>query len=114
MKTLIIIAVILGIMFLFFIAKAERSLVITGNEAIPAGITGIPKALLDKVNEIRSKISDNVGNGEIGKLINLEPNSTSGIIAGAKNLISGTIDKITETIKTPIEDKINDILCPQK
>ena len=114
MKTLTIIAVILGIAFLFFVARAEKFFVINGNEVIPAGITNVPKMLLDKVNEMRFKISDSAGNGGIGNLVNLEPISTNNIVLGAKDFISGTINKITEIIKTPIEDKINDILCPQK
>ncbi len=114
MKTLTIIAIILGVAFLFFVAKAEKSFIIDGNEAIPAGLTGMPKALLDKANEIKSKLLDSGKNGEIGNLINLEPISTNNIVADAKNFISGTIDKITETIKNPIEDKINEVLCPQK
>jgi len=113
MKTLTILAVILGIAFLFFVAKAEKSFVIDGNGAIPAGITGISKTLLDKVNDEMKSILWN--NGGIGNLINLEPNSTSGdIITGAKNFISDAVDKVTEIIKTPIEDKVNSILCPQK
>ena len=114
MKTLIIVAIILGVAFLFFVARAEKSFIINGNEAIPAGLTNITKAFLNKVNEMGFKISDSVGNGGIGNLVNLEPISTNNIITGAKDFISGTIDKITETIKAPIEDKINDFLCPQK
>ena len=114
MKTLTIVAVILGIAFLFFIARAEKSFVINGNEVTPAGITNVPKMLLDKINETGFKISDNIGNGGIGDLISLEPISTNNIVAGVKDFISGAIDKITETIKTPIEDKVNNILCPQK
>ncbi|MDO8443659.1 MAG: hypothetical protein Q7S78_01575 [Candidatus Azambacteria bacterium] len=116
MKALIIIAIILGVAFLFFIAKAERSLIITGNEVIPAGLTDVPKMLLDKAGEIKSGIFGNTGaggGGEIGNIIT-ESISTNNIITGAKDFISGTINKITETIKAPIEDKVNDILCPQK
>lgn len=111
MKTLIIVAIILGIAFLFFVAKAEKSLTITGNEVVPAGIINVPKAFLDKVNEMSFKISNG---GENGKLINLEPISTDNIISGVKDFISGTINKITETIKAPIEDKVNSLLCPQE
>lgn len=111
MKTLTILAIILGITFLFFVARAEKSFIINGNEAIPAGITNIPKIVLNKASEIKSKILDN---GGTGNLINLKPISTDNIVAGAKDFISGTINKITETIKTPIEDKVSDIFCPQK
>ncbi|MFH1990368.1 MAG: hypothetical protein ABIJ19_00740 [Patescibacteria group bacterium] len=112
MKALTIVAIILGVAFIFFVAKAERSLVITaGDEVVPAGLVNIPKALLDKVNEMGFKISNS---GEIGNLVNLEPISTDIIVAGTKEFISSTIDKIKETIKAPIEDKVNEVLCPQK
>ena len=115
MKALTIVAIILGVAFIFFVAKAERSLVITaGDEVVPAGLVNIPKALLDKVGEMGFKISDSVGNGGIGNLVNLEPISTDNIVAGTKEFISSTIDKIKETIKAPIEDKVNEVLCPQK
>ncbi len=107
MKALIIIAVILGVAFIFFVAKAERSLIITGNEVTPAGLA----------DEIKSGIFGDTGilgnGGEIGNIV-AGPISTNNIIAGAKDFISGTINKITETIKAPIEDKVNSILCPQK
>ena len=117
MKTLTIIAIILGVAFLFFVAKAERSLIITGNEVIPAGLTDVPKVFLDKVSELKSKLLGSTGildnGGEIGNMVT-GPIFTNNIIAGAKDLISKTIGKIIETIKTPIEDKVNEILCPQK
>ncbi|MFH1392865.1 MAG: hypothetical protein ABIG73_00575 [Patescibacteria group bacterium] len=111
MKTLIIVAIILGIAFLFFVAKAEKSLIITGNEVMPAGLTDVPKMLLDKIGGISSKIS---GNGKIEDLVNLESISAGNVVSGVKDFISGTINKITETIKAPIEDKVNEILCPQE
>ena len=111
MKTLIIVAIILGVAFIFFVARAEKSFIINGNEVIPASLTNIPKMLLNKAGEIKSRILDN---GGTGNLINLEPNSTGNIISEAKDFISGAINKITATIKAPIEDKISEILCPQK
>jgi len=112
MKALTIMAIILGVAFIFFVAKAERSLVITaGDEVVPAGLINVPKALLDKVNEMGFKISNS---GEIGNLVNLEPISTDNIVAGTKDFISSTIDKIKETIKAPIEDKVHEVLCPQE
>ena len=112
MKALTIMAIILGVAFIFFVAKAERSLVITaGDEVVPAGLINVPKALLDKVNEMGFEISNS---GEIGNLVNLEPISTDNIVAGTKDFISSTIDKIKETIKAPIEDKVHEVLCPQE
>lgn len=102
MKTLLIWAVILGILFLYFIVKTEKSLVIKGNEVVPLGIN-IPKLILDKANQILSNdiISDS-GQGFINN-----------IITNAKGLVSKTVDKISESIKSPIKNKVNEFLCPQ-
>lgn len=103
MKTLVILAVILGVLFLYFIVKAEKSFVIKGNEVVPGGID-IPKLILDKAREIKSQIANSgSGLGFIGS-----------ITTDAKDLISKTIDKISESIKSPIENKINEIICPTK
>lgn len=103
MKTLLILAVILGILFLYFIVKTEKSLVIKGNEVVPLGIN-IPKLILDKANQVLSNdiISDS-GQGFINN-----------IITDAKGLVSKTVDKISESIKSPIQNKVNEFLCPQK
>jgi len=113
MKTLAILAVILGILFLYFIVKAEKSFVIKGNEVVPGGID-IPKLILDKVKEIKS--------GATNKNVQVPGNdvfSNSGqrfinnIVTDAKDLVSKTVDKISESIKSPIENKINEFLCPK-
>ena len=112
MKTLLILAVILGILFLYFIVKAEKSFVIKGNEVVPGGIN-IPKLILDKIGGgIKPQILGNdainnaVGSSGLGFINN--------ITTDAKDFVSKTIDKINESIKSPIENKINEILCPTK
>ena len=103
MKTLAILAVILGVLFLYFIVKAEKSFVIKGNEVVPLGIN-VPKLILDKAKEIKSQIADNdSGRGFINN-----------VITEAKGFVSKTVDKISESVKSPIENKINEFLCPQK
>ena len=115
MKTLVILAVILGILFLYFIVKAEKSFVIKGNEVVPLGIN-IPKLILDKVGEIKSQIANNKNIQVLGN----DAISDSGrgfinnIITDAKVLVSKTVDKISESVKSPIENKINEVLCPTK
>lgn len=103
MKTLAILAIILGILFLYFIVKAEKSFVIKGNEVVPLGIN-IPKLILDKANQVLGNdvISDS-GRGFINN-----------IITDAQGLVSKTAHKISESIKSPIENKINTFLCPTK
>ena len=107
MKTLVILAVILGILFLYFIVKAEKSFVIKGGEAVPGGID-IPKLILDKVKGIKPQVLSNdvIGGSGQGFINN--------ITTGAKDLISKTIDTISESVKSPIENKINEFFCPTK
>ena len=111
MKTLIILAVILGILFLYFVVKAEKSFVIKGNEVIPGGID-IPKLILDKVRGIKPQV---LNNDVIGNAVSDSGRGfINNITTDAKDLISKTVDKINESIKSPIENKINEFLCPTK
>ena len=111
MKTLAILAVILGILFLYFIVKAEKSFVIKGNEVIPGGID-IPKLILDKVRGIKPQV---LNNDVIGNAVSDSGRGfINNITTDAKDLISKTVDKINESIKSPIENKINEFLCPTK
>jgi len=107
MKTLVIVAVILGILFLYFIVKTEKSFVIEGSEVVPGGID-IPKVILDKAKEIKSQILGNDVISDSG------PGFINNITADVKDLVSKTVDKVSESIKSPIENKINEILCPAK
>lgn len=105
MKTLIILAVILGILFLYFIVKAEKSFIIKGNEVTPIGID-IPKLILDKTSQILG--NDVIGGSESASAL------FNKIKTDAGNLVSKTADKISESIKNPIENKINEVICPKK
>mgnify|MGYP001593427003 CR=1 FL=1 len=111
MKTLAVVAIILGILFLYFVVKAEKSFVIKGNEVVPIGID-IPKLILDKVRGIKSQILNNDIIG--GAVSDSGRGFINNITTGAKDLVSKTVDKISESIKNPIENKINEIICPQK
>ncbi len=115
MKTLAILAVILGILFLYFIVKAEKSFVIKGNEVVPSGID-IPKLILDKAKEIKSQIANNKNIQVLGNDVVNDSGLgfINNITTDAKDLISKTVDKISESIKSPIENKINEVLCPTK
>jgi len=115
MKTLIILAVILGILFLYFIVKAEKSFVIKGNEVVPAG-TDIPKLILDKIKEIKFQAINNKNTQMLGSDIISDSGQgiVNNIITDAKDLVSKTVDKVSELIKSPIENKINEFLCPTK
>ncbi len=96
MRTLAILAVILGVLFLCFVVKAEKSFVIKGNEVVPSGID-IPKLILDS----------DLGQGFINNMT-----------ADVKDLTSKAADKINESVKSSVkssvENKINEVLCPTK
>ena len=115
MKTLAILVVILGILFLYFVVKAEKSFVIKGGESVPGGID-IPKLILDKAREIKSQIVNNKNTQILSSDIinNPERGFISNITNDAKDLVSKTIDKVSESIKSPIENKINEFFCPTK
>jgi len=115
MKTLIILAVILGILFLYFIVKAEKSFIIKGNEVVPSGID-IPKLILDKAKEIKSQIANDKNIQVLGNDVVSDSGQgfINNITTDAKDLVSKTIDTISESIKSPIENKINEFLCPTK
>ena len=117
MKTLAILAIILGVLFLYFIVKAEKSFVIKGNEVVPLGIN-IPKLILDKAKEIKSKIDNNKKIQILGNDVISDSGPGRGFInnitTDAKDFVSKTVDKISESIKSPIENKINEFLCPTK
>lgn len=100
MKTLAVLAVILGVLFLCFIVKAEKSFVIKGNEVVPSGID-IPKLI--NTHMLSSDIISDSGPVFINK-----------IKTDVEKLVSKTVDKISESIKSPIENKINEVLCPTK
>ncbi len=111
MKTLVILAVILGILFLYFIVKAEKSFVIKGNEVVPSGID-IPKLILDKIGGIKPQV---LNNDVIGNAVSDSGQGfINNITTDAKDFVSKTVDKISESIKNPIENKINEVLCPTK
>ena len=103
MKTLAILAVILGILFLYFIVKTEKSFVIKGNEVVPGGID-IPKLILDKAAQVLG--NDVIGGSGQGFINKIKTN--------AEDLVSKTVDKISKSIKSPIENKINEVICPKK
>lgn len=110
MKTLIVMAIILGVLFLYFVAKAEKSFIIKGSDLIPGGID-IPKFIFDKLGgginpqTLNNDVIGNVVGGSGQRLI-------SDVVNNAKDIISKTIEKAGEAIKAPIENKIQEYICP--
>lgn len=103
MKTLIIITVILVVLSLYFVVNADRSILVKGNEVLPAG-TDIAKFILNKAKDFISQTDTGAG-------VNA---SYTTITDKIKALIPKIIGKTTDLIKNPIENKIIETFCPAK
>jgi len=109
MKTLIILGIILGILSLYFVVNTEKSISIKGNEVVPSGID-IPKIVLENI--LPKFINQDNGLLNNVNIKNLAENIKDNISIG--DLTAKALNKITDSIKTPIENKINEVLCPVK
>ncbi|OGD41782.1 hypothetical protein A2567_00910 [Candidatus Azambacteria bacterium RIFOXYD1_FULL_42_11] len=109
MKTLIILGIILGILSLYFVVNTEKSISIKGNEVVPGGID-IPKIVLENI--LPKFINQDNGLLNNVNIKNLAENIKDNISIG--DLTAKALNKITDSIKTPIENKINEVLCPVK
>lgn len=122
MKKFIIISIILGVFTVYFIFNTEKSISIKdrGN-AIPVGID-LAKLILNKAktiiepDKIISNITSNINNKTSDN--NLIKESQSNITEEIKSKAEEIKDKIfnegINLIKQPIENKINEVFCPQK
>lgn len=117
-----ILLVILGILSVYFVINAEKSILVKGSEITPIG-TDVPKLILNKMKELAPVLTgDKVENLAAGGAIdNLRPKITGIVQTGAEelknkagDLISNAASKITNLIKEPIKNKINEALCPVK
>ena len=110
MKTLVILFIVLGIVFLYFVAGAEKSLIIKNDEVSPNGII-IPELITNKIQEIKSK------GGVIGGNFGSPSGFMNDAINGVKDLASKAVNNIGDMIKSPIspiQNKIQEIICPAK
>ncbi len=115
MKTLIIFAVILGILFLYFVARSETSLIVKGGDEVRPGGIDISKLVLDKVNEMNFQVLNDKNAQMLGEgIINDSlPSLINKIKNDAGDLVSKAINKVSEAVRNPIEEKVNEILCPK-
>ncbi|MBI2446827.1 MAG: hypothetical protein HYV51_03380 [Parcubacteria group bacterium] len=117
MKTLIILAIILAILAAYFVFNTEKSLSLKdrGN-AIPAGID-IGKSILNQVlNQAKkitpekiNSISGTNGNGAV-----MQSKLAEEIKSKIGEIKDKILDEAVNLIKTPIENKANELFCPQK
>lgn len=122
MKTLIILLIISGIIFLYFVVNAEKSILVKGSEVMPIG-TDIPRFILSKArglvsvfigNGIKNSSDDNLINNFQPKISNIVQTVAEKFKNKVEDLISGAASKIANSIKEPIKNKINETLCPIK
>lgn len=116
MKTLLITAVILAILFFYFVANFEKTLTVKG-EIAPAGID-VARFILDKAGEIKSRIvnltnAENVGSGAVSEFFDKIKNTAEDLVAKTVNIISSDGIDSNRVSKSPIinnvvpQDKIN-------
>lgn len=107
---------LLGIVFFYFIAGAEKSIMPKGDEVTPTGID------MEKFAE-KGKLSETISGAISGLRTVNDSGSETGagaapivnqVINKTKELAGKAIDKAENLIKNPIENKINEIFCPQK
>ena len=122
MKTLVIIIVILVVLSLYFVVNADRSILVKGSEVLPAG-TDIARLILNKAKDLISQINaGNVLKSSSGNIVDASyPAVTDKIKAGIEKikvetnkLIPKVLDKTTDLIKNPIENKIIETFCPSE
>ncbi len=96
MKTLVILAIILAIFSAYFVLNTEKSLSIrNANGVMPAGID-IAKSILNQANGI------------------LHSGLAGGITSKIGEVKDKVLDEAINLIKTPIKNKVQELLCPVK
>src|SRR3989344_3780112 len=108
MKTLIIFFVLLGIVFFYFVANTEKSVTLMNDEVTPVGGRKLSETISGAISGLRT-VNDSGSETGAGAapIVNQVINKT-------KELAGKAIDKAENLIKNPIENKINEIFCPQK
>ena len=115
MKGLFIVAVILTVFTLYFIVSAKNSIIIKGNEVVPAG-TDLAKLIFEKAK----KVPDIFQNDAIGipksELSEKIKETAAEVAEGLKNktaeISEMAIDAIKEPVQNKIREKINEAICP--
>ena len=104
MKTLVILAVILAVFAAYFVFNTEKSISVKGGGAMPAGVD-IAKFILNQAlnqsETIKPKINDLLQSG-----------LTEEIKLKAGEIKNKILDKAVNLIKMPIENKVQELICP--
>ncbi len=116
MRKLIVFAVILAVVSIYFIVNAEKFIRIESgeteeskpktNEVTPAG-TDLPKLILNKAMENIPAFSSKIADLDAGEIL---PTAES-LKNKARDLTAQAAVKIGEIIKKPIEERLNDAFC---
>lgn len=107
MKKLLFLAIVLAVFAAYFIFNTEKSISIKGRgNAVPAGIDiakSILNQALDQFEPIKSKIND-IAQSKV----------TGEIKSKIGEIKDNILDKAVVLIKTPVENKVSELFCPQK
>lgn len=109
MKTLIILLIISGILFAYFVVNADKSIFVRGGEVTPIG-TDIPKLILNKVKKVLPNLINNNSKQSAGGIIGSVQPGIDGMIKLGVDAIKNQVN----SVKDLIENKINETLCPIK
>lgn len=117
MKTLISLAIILGIFSAYFVFNAEKSISIKGGgNAVPAGVDIARFIFNEELNPSGLTLSDLTQFETIKPKINniLQSELTGEIKSKIGDIKDKILDEAIGLIKKPIENKITETFCPQK
>ena len=116
MKTLIILAIILAIFAAYFVFNTEKSLSLkSGGNAIPAGID-IGRSILNQVLNQAKKINPEAVNSINGADSSgvMQSKLAEEIKSKIGEIKDKILDKAVNLVKTPVENKVSELFCPQK
>lgn len=111
MKTLIIIIVILAVLTLYFVVNADRSILVKRSEVLPAG-TDIARLILNKTKDFVSQTDTDIVDASYPTITDKIKAGIEKVKVETNNLIPKVINKTTDLIKEPIENKIIKTFCP--
>ena len=107
MKTLVILAIILAVFAAYFVFNTEKSISLkNGGNAVPAGVD-IAKFILNQALNQSETIKPKINNVLQSKL-------TGEIKSKVGEIRDKILNETVDLIKKPIENKVNELFCPQK
>lgn len=110
MKTLVILAIILGVFAAYFVFNTEKSISIKGGgNAIPAGVD-IAKFILNKTLDLSDLTKSETIKPKINDMLRSE--LAGEIKSKAGEIKDKILDEAVGLVKNPIKNKISETFCP--